>query len=146
MKHQTPLAGGYGPTFNRLTDVLEHTDRYAFVPVKRLALDTGVNPSSISRLLNHQINPSFALVARITAAIEKELGMPIDPRNIVAEGGKFLTHSVCDLVGCPGCLPAAAYDELDETNTAFLGVKPGTWVSSRHPHGYTSNQESQHGQ
>ena len=77
------------------------------------------------------------MVARITDALERELGYRIDPRELVAEDGRFPTRYACDLIGgCRGCLPDAATDEFGDTKRAFEGVKPGQWVTSRHPRGY----------
>lgn len=140
MTHPPPQA--FGPTVNRLGDVAAHTTRYAFKGVARLARDAGVSPSAVSRLLNGKMNPSFAMVARLTGALERELGYRIDPRDLVAENGAFPTRHVCDLVvGCRGCLPECATDEFGDLKRAFYGVEPGRWVTSRHPHGIETDQE-----
>lgn len=139
MKHP-PSFNGYGPIINRLGDVLDHVDKFAFKGVQRLAEAADIHPSSISRLINNRINPSFALVARVTAAIEKELGFRIDPRDLIAENGAFLTRSVCDLTACLGCLPDNAMDEFGETKPAFADVTPGTWVTSRYPKGFVTEK------
>ena len=117
-----------------------HVDRFEFLGVQRLAEAADVSPSSISRLINNKINPSFALVARVTAAIEKELGKKIDPRDLIAENGEFLTRSVCDLTACRGCLPDNAKDEFGETKPAFADVTPGNWVTSRYPKGFVTKK------
>ena len=135
MKHH-PHKQVYRPTINRVSDVMAHTNRYAFKGVSRLAADARVSPSSISRLISGKINPSFALVARVATAIEAHLGYRIDPRELFAEGGTFLTQYVCDLVHCGGCLPDNATDEFGDTKAEFIGVKPGNWVTSRHPKGF----------
>lgn len=140
MTHPPPQA--FGPTVNRVSDVAAHTTRYAFKGVGRLARDAGVSPSAVSRLLNGKMNPSFLMVARITAALEKELGYRIDPRDLVAESGRFLTRFTCDLVAdCRGCYPDAATDEFGDTKRAFEGVRPGQWVTSRYPSGYEVTAE-----
>ncbi len=139
MKHP-PSFSGYGPIINRIGDVMIHVKRFEFLGGQRLAEAIDVSPSSISRLINNKINPSFALVARVTAAIEKELGMRIDPRDLIAENGEFLTRSVCDLTACPGCLPDNAMDEFGETKPAFTDVTPGTWVTSRYPKGFVTKK------
>jgi transcriptional regulator with XRE-family HTH domain len=139
MKHP-PTFNGYGPIINRFADVMIHVKRFEFRGVQRLAIDADISPSSVSRLINNKINPSFALVARVTAAIEKELGMKIDPRDLIAENGEFLTRSVCDLTACPGCLPDNAMDEFGETKPAFANITPGTWVTSRYPKGFVTKK------
>ena len=127
----------------RLQDVMIHTTRYAFHGVTRLAIDAKVSPSSVSRLINGKMNPSFAMVARVTTALEKSLGYRIDPRDLVAELGKFLTPHTCDLVGCQGCLPDNATDEFGDLKPAFDGVKPGRWVTSRYPKGYIESKKGE---
>jgi transcriptional regulator with XRE-family HTH domain len=140
MKHPPPQA--FGPTVNRVSDVAAHTTRYAFKGVGRLARDAGISPSAVSRLVSGKMNPSFVLVARITEALEKELGYRIDPRDLVAERGRFLTRFTCDLVAnCRGCIPEAATDEFGDTKKAFEGVRPGQWVTSRYPMGYEVTEQ-----
>lgn len=137
MKQPPPQA--FGPPVTRLGDVMAHTTRYAFKGVKRLAHDAGVSPSAVSRLMGGKTNPSFLMVARIVDALERELGFPIDPRDLVAEGGNFRTRHSCDLCLCRGCLPDAATDEFGDLKQAFYGIEPGKWVTSRHPRGYEEN-------
>lgn len=121
---------------NRLGDVLAHVPRYQFGPVRRLAADAGVAPSTVSRVIRHQINPTFALVARLASAIEKETGLSIDPRDIAAERAAFPTRFVCGLMGCPGCLPEAALLPTGHRHPKYVGVRPGAWVCSAFPHGF----------
>lgn len=141
MKHPPPFTA-YRPVINRFTDVMMHSDRFAFRGTSRLATDAGVSVSSLSRLIHGEINPSFRLVARLTEAVEQELGFRIDPRDLCAEGGRFLTDSTCGLVGCRGCLPENARDEDGSLNPKFAGVEPGTWVTSRYPQGYGKGELS----
>ncbi|MBS1722970.1 MAG: helix-turn-helix transcriptional regulator [Armatimonadetes bacterium] len=126
----------FGPTINRFLDVMAHSDRFAFRGSSRLAFDAGVNPSTLSRILYGEINPSFALVARLTGALEKEFGLRFDPRDLVAENGEFLTPFTCDLVGCPGCLPDKSHDGSNVITPEFRSVKPASWVTSRYPKGF----------
>lgn len=137
---KTPPKQVFGPTINRIADVMAHTNRYAFCGVARLAEDARVSPSSVSRLINGKMNPSFAMVARITSALEATVGYRIDPRDLVSELGRFLEVHVCDLMGCQGCLPENATDEFGDIKPAFANVKPGRWVSSRYPKGYQNTK------
>lgn len=126
----------FGPVINRISDVMAHIDRYAFHGTARLARDARVSASSVSRLIHGKMNPTMRMVARIAAAFERELGKPLDARELLSESGSFPTRFVCDLVGCRGCLPLNAYDEFGDLKPAFEGITPGTWVCSRHPRGY----------
>jgi transcriptional regulator with XRE-family HTH domain len=135
---KTPPKQAFGPTINRIADVMAHTNRYAFCGVARLAKDARVSASSVSRLINGKMNPSFAMVARVTTALEAAVGYRIDPRDLVAELGRFLTTNTCDLMGCQGCLPENATDEFGDIKPAFANIKPGRWVTSRYPNGYQS--------
>ncbi len=133
--HQHNPKQVFGPAINRFTDVMAHTDRYAFKGVGRLAMDARVSASSVSRLLNGKLNPSFLMVARLTKALEKQLGYQIDPRDVVAESGEFLTRYACDLAHCRGCHPDTAFDDFGDLKPAFADVPAGAWVTSTYPKG-----------
>ena len=79
----------------------------------RLAKDSNVSCAAISRLMNGKSSPSFALVAKITQAFERQFKKSIDPREVVSLDGSYPTPSVCQLVGCKGCTPQAAWNEND---------------------------------
>lgn len=133
---QPPPKQAFGPTVNRVADLMAHTSGYAFKGVSRLAKDARVSPSSVSRLIHGKLNPSFLLVARITEALEQELGHRIDPRDVMAENGRFPTRFCCDVCGCSGCLPDAAHNLYGELAYPFRNIEPGQWVTSRHPNGF----------
>lgn len=126
----------FGPAINRIADVMAHIDRYAFKGVARLAEDAGVSSSSVSRLINGRMNPSFAMAARITEALERRAGLSIGMREVFSEDGAFRTRHICELMRCRGCLPEAAIDASGAVMPAFRGVRPGQWVTSRWPRGY----------
>lgn len=132
----------FGPQINRFADVMEHHNRFMFKGVSKLALDAGVSPSSVSRLINGKMNPSHQMVQRLRKALERAYGFRIDPGDLIAEEGRFVTKFVCDVVGCPGCLPKAAYDEFGSLKDAYKDVKSGQWVTSRYPKGYVPERFS----
>lgn len=90
-------------THNRVAQLMAHSTRYAFKSETRLARDAGVSKSAVSRLVQGHTSPSFALVTAITRALERALGVPLDPREVVSTDGTYPTPSVCDLVGCRRC-------------------------------------------
>ena len=113
------------PIHNRIAAILTHIPWYAFEGQARLARDVGVSRSTISRLLAGLSSPSFVLVWAITKAIERRLGKPLDPRELVSLDGTYPTPSVCDLVGCRGCLPDAAYDRAGCLKPEWRHRRPG---------------------
>ena len=136
-----PSLQAFGPTINRLRDLMDHSLSLSCHGVSRLACSARVSPAAVSRVLNGKQNPSYIMVVRLTEAIERELGRRIDPRDIFAEDGRFLTPFVCDLAGCEyGCLPANAYDEFGHLKPTFSTVKVGQWVTSRYPLGYRAEK------
>jgi len=136
-----PTKQVFGPSVSRLADVMAHSQRLAFRGTTRLAFAAGVSPAAVSRIISGKLNPSAAMLNRIATALEKDLGVPIDPRDLVAEYGQFPIRYVCDLVGCPGCLPDNAYDEFGDLKSTFANVKPGEWVTSKYPKGFGSRKE-----
>ena len=80
-----------------------HTTRYAFGGESKLARDAGVSKSALSRLVNGLSSPSFGLICALCNSLEKALGRPLDPREILSRDGRYPTPSVCQLCGCRGC-------------------------------------------
>jgi transcriptional regulator with XRE-family HTH domain len=101
------------PVHNRIRSLMEHSTRYAFMGEARLAQDCGVSCAAISRLMSGKSSPSFALVVKIAQAFEQQFKKRIDPREIVSIDGSYPTASVCQLVGCKGCTPQAAWNDND---------------------------------
>jgi transcriptional regulator with XRE-family HTH domain len=94
---------------SRLRDIMWHTTRYSIDGRARLITDTGVSRTEIRRLLSGDCNPSFRVVTAVAAALEKDLGVRIDGRDILSFSGDF-PSTVCVLVrcrGCPECRPLA---------------------------------------
>jgi len=94
---------------------MAHTTRYAFDGCTRLAQDIGANPASISRVLSGKRSPSFALMCALAAALEQELGRPLDPRELLTFSGNYPTPSVCELCGCQGC----AYTQREQRSASL---------------------------
>ncbi|MDF2441460.1 MAG: hypothetical protein JWN98_2444 [Abditibacteriota bacterium] len=113
---------------NRILAVMAHTTRYAFKGESRLAADAGVSKSAVSRLINGKSSPSFAHVHKLARAIEREIGKTVDPRELISFDGTYATPSVCELVGCSGCLPEDAYDPENILKPQWKGVQPGQWT------------------
>jgi transcriptional regulator with XRE-family HTH domain len=112
---------------SRLAAIMEHVPRYAFMGATRLARDAGVSKSAVSRLMRGETSPSFTVMARIASALERATGLRLDPREIASESGEWGVPFVCDLMGCRGCLPSAAYDESERLRPEYRDARPGRW-------------------
>ena len=112
---------------NRIAAIMAHTTRYAFKGQVRLSKDARVSEAAISRLVNGCSHPSYRLVIAVTQALEKALGRPLPPNEVVSYSGSYPTPSVCRLAGCSGCMPDAAYDGDERLRPEFRGVRPGNW-------------------
>jgi DNA-binding XRE family transcriptional regulator len=112
---------------NRIRAVLQHTTRFAFKCQARLADAAGVSESCISRLIRGEYLPSFTTLMKVIEALERETGKPLAPRELISLDGTYPTASVCELVGCKGCLPEEAYNEDGTLKPEYVGVKPGAW-------------------
>lgn len=111
---------------SRLRQILWHVPWYGFRTQARLAEDSGVSASAISRMMRGESQPSLQNAISVTAAISRRLGRALDLREVFSTDGLYPTPSVCQLVGCH-CLPPNAYDEDDNLKTEFLDVRPGEW-------------------
>ena len=122
-----------GAAFNRLRAVLLHIPYYAFGGPARLARDSGVSKSTISRLTRgHTNSPSYRVAAQVVEAIQRRSGIALDPAEIFSPSGRFPTPSVCALLGCSGCLPPAAWSENDDRlKESRRHQKPGDWSQTQ---------------
>jgi transcriptional regulator with XRE-family HTH domain len=116
---------------NRIARVMEHVSFYSFQGQARLAADAGVSRSAVSRLLAGKAAPSFAVTVAVTAALERRLGRRLDPRELVSFDGSYPTPSACELCGCRGCLPSAAYDTEERLKPEFRHIVRGDSLPRR---------------
>lgn len=97
------------PVHNRLDAILGHMPDFWFNPTRRLAQEAGVSMTAIQRLIAGKSSPSYSLVWSIAKVLEKHLGKPINPMEIVSIDGTYPTLSVHDLCDCIGCTPPRVY-------------------------------------
>ena len=139
---QTPIPHNLeGPLVCRVTSAAIHLQRYSFRGLSLLARDASLSASTLSRLVHGDGNPSYRLVVQLTEAVERELGHRIDPRDLVAVNGRFLTPYICDLMHCRGCLPECALDEFGDRTEKYRDVQSGEWVMDQYPKGYPAGRE-----
>ena len=118
---------------NRLLAVLRHTRRYAFRGQARLATDAGVTRATISRLLSGKRLPSFDLVLTVVSLLERGIGRPLPIGELFSFDGAFPTPSVCDLVGCGGCLPEEVYTADETLRPEYRHLHRGEWPGTQMP-------------
>jgi hypothetical protein len=120
---QAPLGAA-----NRLRAVLLHVPYYTISGVSRLAADTGLSRSTISRLCNQKTRPHRHVAENIAWAICKRSGRCVAIEEIFSVIGDYPTPSACQLMGCRGCLPPQAWDErTDRLKPPWRRQKPGEW-------------------
>ena len=78
--------------------------------------------------MNGHSVPTFRVALRVAEALGRELDSQLDIRELFSETGQFPTTFVCDLLKCPGCLPARAVDDEGVTNPMYEGLKKGYWT------------------
>ena len=116
---------------NRVAAVMLHIPWYSITGPARLARDSGVAKSTISRLLSGKSTPSYRLIMAVTHAIETRANRAIGVHELFSTTGVFTTSSVCSLMQCKGCLPGEIYDRFtDEVHPEFRTLRPGTWALS----------------
>jgi hypothetical protein len=113
----------------RFSEAMSHCPRYFFAGQVRLAKDCRIGKMSISRLLKGENNPSYRVVHLVVEAMEKQLGVRIDARDLISYSDKEWDRSICDVCGCSGCLPPGALMDNGELHPLYENVKPGTWKS-----------------
>jgi len=115
--------------YTRIPEILLHSTRYSFNGRSKLAKDSGCSPRTISRLLRGGSCPTYETVVRVTEALERDLGRPLDVRDVVTFTGTYPTKTVCALVECPGCLPPEAWGDDDLLRPEWQHVRPGEWLT-----------------
>jgi len=112
---------------NRLRQIVWHIPWYGFRTQARLAQDSGVSPSAISRIMRGKAQPTLPVAQRLTDALSRRLNLLIDLRDVFSPDGTYPTPSVCHLTRCPSCLPPTAYDETDNLRPEFQSSRAGQW-------------------
>lgn len=127
------LATEAGRLHNRIAAIMLHIRRYDSQSIARLAEDSGVSRSEVSRLLRGRVNPSYVIVERIHLCLEKYAGRRLNLREIVSETGSYPTAYVCDLLKCKGCLPAYTVNEFGDRLPEYRDWKGGRWSGNVAP-------------
>ncbi len=117
-----------GLLHHRVRELAWHIPWYGFKTQARLAKDSGVAPSTISRLLRGRELPSLLVTLRLTDALSKRLGRPLEVREVFSLDGSY-SRSVCDLASCRGCQPPTSFDRSDNMVADAPDMTRGQWVS-----------------
>lgn len=115
---------------NRVRILLMHIPHLSIQGQARLAARAGVSRSTISRLVRGRISPSYHLARAVTTALERQLGWPLDMRDVFTTDGTYPHASGCALCRCEGCLPEEAYDAEGDLRPEWKGARPGDWSRS----------------
>ena len=67
---------------NRVKAIMIHTVWYSTNGQARLCQDCQVSKSTINRLIRGETDPYYALAAKVTDALAKRLGVPLDVREV----------------------------------------------------------------
>jgi hypothetical protein len=118
---------------HRLSDFFSHIPRYWDDAGTRLAIDAGISPSAIYHLMKGRWTPTYRVAIGITEAIGRQLGRELHTSEIFTFTGRFRTPSVCELCGCKGCLPEAAYNEDGTRKAQYRHLKGGDWHMAQQP-------------
>lgn len=116
-----------GLLHHRVREFTWHIPWYGFKTQARLATDSGVSPSTVSRLLRGKELPSLVVALRLTEALSCRLNRPLDIRQVFSLDGSY-SGSVCSLCACRSCQPPTAYDRSDNHLPAAPNTQPGQWV------------------
>lgn len=98
----------YRQNRNRISEFLSYINRTSD-PRFSLSCETGLPRVTLDRINDGSVCPDFLTVAMITGAIERRIGKRLDPRELVAFNGEFLTPNLDDLLGTTkkGAVPTA---------------------------------------
>ncbi len=119
---------------NRVAAFMIHIPWYSFRGISRLACDADVAKSALWRLLQGPSNPSYHLLFQVAEALSRQMGQPLDLREVAVERGKpFPTKYPCSLFNCR-CLPDWAYTPDDSLRPAWRGIRPGEWTNAYPSH------------
>jgi DNA-binding phage protein len=129
---------------NRIAAIMTHVTRYSFRGNSRLAADSGLSKGTISRLVRGKTNPLYNTIAKVVKSLETNLGRSLSHAEVVSDDGTYPTQSVCELVGCSGCLPDLMYADDGSVQRAFQGRLPGHWSGDLAEFKPEANQESRH--
>jgi hypothetical protein len=83
---------------NRISEFLSYINRNSDTRFS-LVCETGLPRVTLDRIIDGSVCPDFLSVAMITDALERRIGMHLDPREIVAFDGEFLTPGLDELLG-----------------------------------------------
>ncbi len=117
-----------GLLHHRVRELAWHIPWYGFKTQARLARDSGVAPSTVSRLLRGRELPSLLVTLRLTDALSRRLRRPLEVREVFSLDGSY-SRSVCDLASCRGCQPPTSFDRSDNAVPDAPDMTKGQWVS-----------------
>ncbi|MFN8140433.1 MAG: hypothetical protein U0R49_11610 [Fimbriimonadales bacterium] len=113
---------------NRVAALMLHTDRYSTFGLQRLALDTGLSKSAITKVKSGKTRPLYSTFAKIVKCLEFQLGQSLPVDEVVSAQGSYPTKYVCQLVGCSGCTPDRFFAKGSWRTKAYRDFRAGQWT------------------
>lgn len=113
---------------NRVAAIMIHTSRYAFNGPSRLARDTGLSVSAVSRFMHGRVRPSPMTLLLVMSALEAQLGFRLRLDEVISLTGEYPTRNICELLNCKGCLPDKAYHPDNERRDWWKTHRGGDWT------------------
>lgn len=126
---------------NRVAAMMLHTKWYSSCPTSRLAHDAGVAKSTICKMMHGRANPLYSTTLRVVKCLERDLGLPLDHREVFSEDGSYPTQFVCAVVGCRGCGPPIVYGHGTEVKEALRSLRSGQWTGDTCEFDFISKEE-----
>lgn len=113
---------------NRVAALMLHTDRYSTLGLQRLALDTGLSKSAITKLKSGKTRPLYSTFAVIVKCLEFQLGRRLPMDEVVSSDGTYPTRYICKFVGCPGCTPQIFFAKDRWLPKEYRDFRAGAWT------------------
>lgn len=87
--------------YNRIQEILALLHETNLLTERKLARDCGVSVSQLNRVRRGECVPSFFFMWALARSLERHVGRPIDPRDLLNFDGTYPTSCLHDLLDLP---------------------------------------------
>lgn len=113
---------------NRIAAIVSHLDDFQVRRLSRFSQDAGVSKATVSRLFRGRTCTSLFVAMRVQRLVNACLRRRLSLNELFSEDGHYPTRFVCQLVGCPGCLPETIFAGDGAIDPSWAHVRPGRWT------------------